>query len=170
MKTVATVRILNGFPSLTWLRGSSWFRRGMSSTLPVVLVVGCGGGSEPARSPEAEAPSDVTEEQQGPAPSPESSPAFESESAEQPAAVEDAGDASSSLLEQEFSQLEQALQQGADCPSAEHFRGRVCSLAERICQIAAEVPNSTRAHGDCEDAKDRCEQANRRFADVCSNR
>lgn len=170
MTTATTVHILNGFRSLrSLLCGSSRFLRGPSYALPVALALGCGGGSEPARSPEAEAPSDATEEQQGPPPSAEPSPAFESDAFEEPAAAEDAGKASSSLLEQEFSQLEQALEQGADCPSAEHFRGRVCSLAERICRIAAEVPDGTRAHEDCEDAKRRCEQANRRFADVCGN-
>lgn len=72
------------------------------------------------------------------------------------------------LLDQTFANFENALELSVpDCVSAEKFRQAVCTLAERICSLEAQVPNT--AEQRCTDGRQRCEQAGQKYRARCEN-
>lgn len=87
-------------------------------------------------------------------------------SAAEPGHSREGAPAEGAELGTRFEQFGEALE-AADCDAAEHFRDRVCQLAERLCELSRDLPSSSRAHGDCADGRDRCQQASRRYAERC---
>lgn len=54
-----------------------------------------------------------------------------------------------------------------DCPSAQSRKKAVCDLATQICQLMDRDPNVASVAEYCEDAKQRCSEAQRRTAERC---
>jgi hypothetical protein len=81
---------------------------------------------------------------------------------------EEARESMVGALDARFDDFGKALATGApNCDEADGFRREVCRLAERICDLSRDLPPSSTSHSDCEDGKERCEAANRRYSDVC---
>lgn len=54
-----------------------------------------------------------------------------------------------------------------DCPSAQSRKKAVCDLATQICQLMDRDPNVASVAEYCDDAKQRCSEAQRRTAERC---
>jgi hypothetical protein len=64
--------------------------------------------------------------------------------------------------------LDDALALGApDCGAVQVLRDRICALAARLCQLAAENTTEHELSARCEDAKPRCDRARSRVAGPC---
>lgn len=62
--------------------------------------------------------------------------------------------------------LQNALSSGApDCERAALHRDRICDLAERICRLTEELPDSL--EGKCADGNARCERARHDYSRSC---
>lgn len=70
------------------------------------------------------------------------------------------------LLERTFDQFEHAMELATpDCPAADKFRQTVCTLAEHICNLEQQVPNTIKRR--CDDGRQRCEQAGQKYRARC---
>jgi hypothetical protein len=54
-----------------------------------------------------------------------------------------------------------------DCPSARERRKSICALARQICRLVDRDPNVASVEGYCDDARQRCNEAERRTAERC---
>ncbi len=163
-------------------------RRGV---LCALVVQACGGATPeaetPTRASPAEAPvpheriADEAEQRSGdpapePSPAPEPAPAPPAAGADDGAAEAEgiaiAGDGSEAVsalaleLAGMSSRFDDALGLASpDCDAAERFRDAVCSLSERICEIAQAGALS----GRCSDGRRRCAQSRQRYAERCGD-
>jgi hypothetical protein len=53
-----------------------------------------------------------------------------------------------------------------DCDGAAVHRDRICDLADRICRLTRELPDSLK--GKCDDGNARCERAKRDYSRSCN--
>jgi hypothetical protein len=54
-----------------------------------------------------------------------------------------------------------------DCKTAREHRDNICRLAERICDLRPQGPNTVSITDYCTDARTRCGDATERYSDVC---
>jgi hypothetical protein len=54
-----------------------------------------------------------------------------------------------------------------DCGRAGRLRDNICTLAERICALAADAPQEKSGPGRCSNARGRCRLARERVAAAC---
>lgn len=121
------------------------------------------------------APKKATERRAAQAPRPSVNPAPASEGAAESSDSESVSGAVDLLarVEQAAAQMDDLVARldGAltlavpDCSAAERFRTNVCSLADRICSLEQDLPRTTRRR--CEDGKNRCSEASRRYRAKC---
>jgi hypothetical protein len=69
------------------------------------------------------------------------------------------------LLRQRLAEL--LKQSTPDCPSARDRKQAICDLASQICQLVDRDPDVASVESYCEDAKQRCSDAQRRTAQRC---
>jgi hypothetical protein len=54
-----------------------------------------------------------------------------------------------------------------DCPSARERKQAICDLAQQICQMVDRDPDIASVESYCDDARQRCSDAEKRTAQRC---
>jgi hypothetical protein len=54
-----------------------------------------------------------------------------------------------------------------NCPSARERKQAICDLASQICQLVDQDPDVASVESYCDDAKQRCSEAERRTSQRC---